>query len=56
MTYEETLAAQLAYCEKELAALAYDERPVAHERREALLAEVALLHTLLGEPVEEDSA
>lgn len=56
MTYEETLAAQLAYCEKELAALAYDERPMAHERREALLQEVELLHKLLGETIERDTA
>lgn len=57
MTYDEMLVSQLAFCERELEELAYDERPTAHERREVLLDEIMLLKKLLRVPEDqEDSA
>lgn len=47
---------QLAFCERELEELAFDERPTTHERREVLLDEIALLKKLLGVPAEKDDS
>jgi len=62
LTYTETLAAQLDYCEENLHLLdlqVRDHRITEAEyqaRRATLLQEQKMLQELLGQPIEQDSA